>query len=137
MPDPIDELSNFEPGVPIVPVDDALAYLACSADVLTLDPMSLDAVIDSIATVGEATGTWIEPASWSPGYEQRLDQVATRRTAPARSVIVLEWTDPAFTAGHWVPDMVEAAGGRRCSAGRTATRKASSGRRSATPPPTS
>ena len=32
-------------------------------------------------------------------------------------MLVLEWTDPAFTAGHWVPDMVEAAGGR-CVLGR-------------------
>ena len=51
--------------------------------------------------------------------------------APRRPTLVLEWTDPAFTAGHWVPDLVD--GGRRDAGARTArapTRSASSGRRS-------
>ena len=33
------------------------------------------------------------------------------KSSPRPKVLVLEWTDPAFTAGHWVPDLVESAGG--------------------------
>ncbi len=93
-------------------VDDALAYLACTADVLTLDPMTLDAVIDSITAVGDKTGTQARAAEIVDGLRLRLRQVAALVDgAPKRSTLMLEWTDPAFTAGHWVPDMVEAAGG--------------------------
>jgi len=98
--------------VDVSEVDDALAYLACSADVLTLDPMSLDQVIESITVTGARTGTAARAAELVAEVRSRLDRVALRVAgAPARSMLVLEWTDPAFTGGHWVPDMVEAAGG--------------------------
>jgi iron complex transport system substrate-binding protein len=46
------------------------------------------------------------------GCRDRLAAVAAAVDgAPRRRVLVLEWTDPAFTAGHWVPDLVTAAGG--------------------------
>ena len=98
--------------VDVSEVDDALAYLACTADVVTLDPMSLDEVITSIGTVADRTGTTATSDQLQAALRQRLDNVATTvagHTPP--SVLVLEWTDPAFTAGHWVPDLVEAAGG--------------------------
>ncbi len=98
--------------VDVSEVDDALAYLACSADVLTLDPMSLDQVIESITVTGARTGTTARAAELVADLRSRLDRVARQVAgSPARSMLVLEWTDPAFTGGHWVPDMVEAAGG--------------------------
>ncbi len=99
--------------VDVSEVDDALAYLACSADVVTLDPMSLSEVLETIATVGDATGTSATADELLSGLRSRLDTVSQKvaGTTPP-SVLVLEWTDPAFTAGHWVPDLVTAAGGR-------------------------
>jgi iron complex transport system substrate-binding protein len=98
--------------VDVSEVDDALAYLACTADVLTLDPMSIDEVIGSITVTGDRTGTADRAAELVAGLRTRLDRVAAQLVdAPRRSTLVLEWTDPAFTGGHWVPDMVEAAGG--------------------------
>ena len=98
--------------VDVSEVDDALAYLVCSADVLTLDPMSLDEVVDSVLVAGRATGTDERAAEIVDALRARLSAVDERvATAERRRVLVLEWTDPAFTAGHWVPDMVEAAGG--------------------------
>lgn len=98
--------------VDVSEVDDALAYLACSADVLTLDPMTLEEVINSISTVAEATSTQAQATSITTNLATRVDAVAERVTDRQRPrVLVLEWTDPAFTAGHWVPDLVEAAGG--------------------------
>jgi len=93
-------------------VDDALAYLACTADVLTLDPMSLEQVVHSIITVGQATGTAERAEALVDNLRGRLDSVgALVAGAARRNVFLLEWTEPAFTAGHWVPDMIEAAGG--------------------------
>jgi iron complex transport system substrate-binding protein len=98
--------------VDVTEVDDALAYLACNAAVLTLDPMRLDDVLATIHTVADATGTTDVAAELVAALRHRLDAVAgaVAGTTP-RSTLMLEWCDPAFTAGHWVPDLVTAAGG--------------------------
>ena len=98
--------------VDVAEVDDALAHLGCSAEVLTLDPMSLDAVIDSVRLAGEATGRSVRAGEIVDGLRSRLTTLRSAVDgAPRRPTLVLEWTDPAFCAGHWVPDLVEAAGG--------------------------
>ncbi len=93
-------------------VDDALAYLGCRAEVLTLDPLDLDEVLASVETLGKATGTEGVATGLVRSLRRRLDAVraavAGREPVP---VMVLEWTDPPFTPGHWVPDMVTIAGG--------------------------
>lgn len=99
--------------VDVSEVGDALAYLGCSADVVTLDPASLDEVLESVRTVGRATGTEAAADALVARCRDRLAAVATALAgAPPRRTLVLEWTAPAFTAGHWVPDLVAAAGGR-------------------------
>ena len=94
-------------------VDEALAHLGCRAEVLTLDPQTLDEVLDSVLTLGSAVGRAAEAADLVTSLRRRLDvvagAVAGRVPVP---VMVLEWTDPPFTPGHWVPDMVALAGGR-------------------------
>jgi iron complex transport system substrate-binding protein len=99
-------------------VNDALDYLGCRADVLTLDPHSLDEVLDSIVLVGQRAGVPERAAALVAGLRERLEAVAERvATAGARPrVAVVEWVDPPFTAGHWVPDLVTAAGGRPVAA---------------------
>jgi iron complex transport system substrate-binding protein len=97
--------------VDIGEVDQALAHLGCRADVLTLDPMTLDEVLSSIEAVGRATGTLERASELVLSLRQRLDDVARAvATRPRPRVAVLEWTDPPFSSGHWVPDMVNAAG---------------------------
>jgi iron complex transport system substrate-binding protein len=98
--------------VDVSKVDDAIAYLGCSAEVLTLDPMTLDQVIDSITDAGAVTDRVERAAEIVAALRSRLAAVARQVAGSApRATLVLEWTDPAFTAGHWVPDMVTAAGG--------------------------
>jgi len=94
-------------------VDAALDHLGCRAEVLTIDPMTLDAVIDSITVLGAATGNDDRAADLVDGLRARLAAVRTAVAGrPQPRVAVLEWTDPLFGAGHWVPDMVAAAGAR-------------------------
>ena len=79
---------------------------------VSLDPGRLDEVIDCVGTVGSATGT-------GEAAEALMDRPAPPGGggAPAGGgtvrphVLVLEWPEPPFNGGHWVPDMVEAAGG--------------------------
>lgn len=101
--------------VDVTEVEDALAHLGCDADVLTIDPRDLDEVLSSIITLGEATGTEDRADELVASLRARLEVVRGRveARAPVRA-LVLEWTDPPFAPGHWVPDMVERAGG--CSA---------------------
>ena len=98
--------------VDVSEVDDALQWLGCRAAVVTLDPTTLDEVLESVRTVGAATGTSERAAAIVAGRRDQLAEIAaTVDGAPRRRTLVLEWTDPAFTAGHWVPDLVTAAGG--------------------------
>lgn len=96
-------------------VDDALAHLGCTADVLTIDPHTLAEVLASIGTLGRATGHEEEARRLVATLEERLDvvrrQVAARGDTRPPRVLLLEWTDPPFAPGHWVPEMVMAAGG--------------------------
>jgi iron complex transport system substrate-binding protein len=93
-------------------VEAALGYLGCEARVLTLDPRSLDEVLDSIVAVGRVTGVPSRAERLVDELRARLAQVASQVTGrPRPKVAVVEWVDPPFTAGHWVPGLVTAAGG--------------------------
>jgi iron complex transport system substrate-binding protein len=95
-------------------VDDALAHLGCSAEVLTIDPHTLAEVLDSVLSLGSATGQEEAATRLVASLHDRLDRVAdqvARRTTPRPRVLLLEWTDPPFAPGHWVPEMITAAGG--------------------------
>ncbi|MFC5380514.1 ABC transporter substrate-binding protein [Aquipuribacter nitratireducens] len=94
-------------------VDDALAHLGCSADVVALDPASLDDVVLSVLDVARALDVVPAGEELVAALRARLDRVAaTVAGRPRPRVAVLEWVDPPFTAGHWVPDLVVAAGGQ-------------------------
>ncbi len=93
-------------------VDDALAYLGCTARAVTLDPQSLEGVLASILDVGEVLGASAAARALVDSLRARLDLLARSLAgATPRSVLVLEWSDPPFCAGHWVPDLVVAGGG--------------------------
>lgn len=98
--------------VDVSTVDDALTYLGCHAEVVTLDPHTLDEVLTSIETVGRLTGRSPMAESSVTALRARLDAVAaTVADRPRPRVMVLEWTEPPFAPGHWIPEMVAAAGG--------------------------
>jgi iron complex transport system substrate-binding protein len=99
--------------LPSTHVNEALDYLGCRADVLTLDPHSLDEVLDSILLVGQRAGVPERAELVVAGLRERLGAVAEGVAGLGRPrVAVVEWVDPPFTAGHWVPDLVTAAGGQ-------------------------
>jgi iron complex transport system substrate-binding protein len=98
--------------VDVSTVGDALSYLGCTAEVLTVDPHSLDEVLDSVLQLGRATGH--EEAAAELAQSLRLRLAGVWRSTMGRDrprVAVLEWTDPPYAPGHWIPEMVELAGG--------------------------
>jgi iron complex transport system substrate-binding protein len=111
--------------VDVSTVDAALEHLGYAGSVMTVDPMTLDEVLDSILALGEATGRADRAGELVVGLRFRLGQVAAAVAGrPGPRVAVVEWTDPLFSAGHWVPDMVAAAGGT-CALGISGQRSAS------------
>jgi iron complex transport system substrate-binding protein len=93
-------------------VDAALAHLGCRADVVALDPYTLDEVLATITTVGGRLGVPGRAEELVAALRARLTAVAARvagRTRPR--VALVEWVDPPFPAAHWVPDQIAAAGG--------------------------
>lgn len=98
--------------VDVTEVHEALAYLGCTADVLTTDPHTVEEVLASVESIGEASGHPTQAAELVAALRHRLDGMPSARLprTPPR-VILLEWTDPPFAPGHWVPEMVALAGG--------------------------
>jgi iron complex transport system substrate-binding protein len=82
------------------------------ARVLSLDPHSLEQVLEAILATGRLLGAADRAGELVSSLRARVD--AVRRTAerlPALRSFALEWLDPPFVGGHWVPDMVRLAGG--------------------------
>ncbi|WP_375487043.1 ABC transporter substrate-binding protein [uncultured Jatrophihabitans sp.] len=93
-------------------VTEALDFLGCRADVLPLDPYSLEDVLATITAVAERAGISERGVTVVAGLRERLTAVAEAVAGrPRPRVAVVEWVDPPFTAGHWIPDLVRAAGG--------------------------
>ncbi len=97
--------------------DDVLAAagsLRPPARVLSLSPRSLGEVWADIARVGNATGAPERAENLVERLRERVERVAARvgEDRPRPPVACLEWLDPLYAAGHWVPEMVELAGGR-------------------------
>ena len=98
--------------LPAGDVDAAIAELGCTDNVFRYDPMTLDAVIDEIGRLAIEAGAEAAARERVEGLRRRL--AATRRAnsgGPRPKVLLLEWVDPPYTAGHWIPDQIEAAGG--------------------------
>ena len=90
----------------------ALAHLERQPRVVTLNPHSLADVCADIRTVGEATGLAEQANAIVAEFERGIAKVERSVAGLDRPrVLCLEWLDPPYVAGHWVPEMVERAGG--------------------------
>ncbi|MDH4112813.1 MAG: cobalamin-binding protein [Actinomycetota bacterium] len=99
--------------VPAGHVEQALAQLGLSeaTKVVSLDPSTLGEVVDQIEIVGSLLGASERAAELATQLRARI--ASAKQTAvrlPTVNVFCLEWAEPPFAAGHWVPEMVEAVG---------------------------
>jgi iron complex transport system substrate-binding protein len=80
--------------------------------VLSLDPATIGEVLADVPRLAEAAATPTAGARLAAEAADRLDRVrAAVEAAPRPRVAALEWLDPVFIGGHWVPQMIELAGG--------------------------
>lgn len=98
-----------------VSYDDVVAVAATLPSkprVLSLDPMTLDDVLDDVRRLGDAAGVTAESRLLREQARRRIDAVARAVAgAPRPRVAAIEWLDPVFIGGHWVPEMIGLAGG--------------------------
>ena len=90
----------------------ALTSLPTKPELVFLTPRTLAEIDENILTVGRVVGHETEAIAVVERNHERLERVRARtRGRPKRRVTFLEWADPPFCAGHWVPEMLEIAGG--------------------------
>ena len=88
------------------------ATLPSRPRVISLDPATLEDVLDDALEVGEAAGARDAAAALVADARNRLDRVERAVAGlPRPRVAALEWLDPPFAGGHWVPKMIDLAGG--------------------------
>jgi iron complex transport system substrate-binding protein len=80
--------------------------------VLSLNPVTLDQVLDDVDRVARSAGGAERTQETVASLKRRLEAVRARTLDVSRPrVFCMEWLDPVYTAGHWVPEMVQIAGG--------------------------
>jgi iron complex transport system substrate-binding protein len=91
----------------------ALADISAQPEVLSLDPRDLGDVWRDILWIGERTGRRERAQTFVEQIGLRLAQIESdaSSTQPRPSVVVLEWLQPFYVGGHWVPEMIHHAGG--------------------------
>lgn len=88
------------------------ARIPSTPEVHSMDPTTLGEVLDSVRALGEAADATEAATRLLEDAAERLDRVRDAvEGAPRPGVACLEWLDPVFAGGHWVPQMVELAGG--------------------------
>jgi iron complex transport system substrate-binding protein len=94
-------------------VSQLLKTLPTKPQILWLTPKSLEQIFDNLRDLGEATGRSKVAGRLIAEGRARLEMIeATTRTALSRPrVFCMEWIDPVYCCGHWVPEMVRIAGG--------------------------
>jgi iron complex transport system substrate-binding protein len=100
-------------GVSLDVVEQAVIGLRDAPHVLSMNPTSLEGVLDATIKVGNAVGCGTEARKKVATLRERLARVekAVEGLSTRPRVGCIEWLDPPFSAGHWVPEMVRTAGG--------------------------
>ncbi len=90
-----------------------IASLPTRPRILSMSPKSLEGIFTNVHELGEATGTSARARQLIAAARARLADIAARTGAAAHRVRVfcMEWLDPPYCCGHWVPEMIDVAGG--------------------------
>jgi len=85
-------------------------------EVISLDPQYVSDVLEDIKRIGRATNSEDTAKLITDQMQARIDNVVNRLSTIVSKpkVLHLEWVDPLMCGGHWVPEMVELAGGINC-----------------------
>jgi iron complex transport system substrate-binding protein len=92
--------------------DDLTTACPVGTETYSMNPRTLDDVIESVVDLGRRLGAEAQAREVAARMRTAIDETSARVAGRKRKrVFVAEWVDPPFCAGHWLPEMVEAAGG--------------------------
>src|SRR5579872_869883 len=92
-------------------INRAVTILGGNSEVLILDPRNLDGILDNIIEIGKKVGKIGKANDLVSSLKARIKTIQHIPKGARPKILCIEWLDPLFTAGHWVPQMVEIAGG--------------------------
>jgi len=92
-------------------ISKAVSILNNKPEVVILDPHNLDDILAGILEIAKKIGKIDEAHTLIGSLRKRIEYVKNKSKKSRPKVLCIEWLDPLFTAGHWVPQMVEMAGG--------------------------
>lgn len=94
-------------------VSQVIKALPHAPQILWLTPQSLGEIFDNVRELGAATGRTAEAERLIANCDERLARLRERieTVAERRRVFCMEWLDPVYASGHWVPELVKLAGG--------------------------
>ena len=91
--------------------DKVIQYLDEKPQTLVLDPHNVDDILQNIIDVAKTVGKETDGRQIRASLTKRIENISTTFKSNKPKVICLEWFDPFYICGHWVPQMVEIAGG--------------------------
>ena len=92
-------------------VNMAMNMLEKKPEVYTMDPHNVDEILMSIKDISKMIGKEKEGNELINSLLKRLEFVKSKMCEERPKVLAIEWVDPFFTSGHWIPEMIETAGG--------------------------
>ena len=92
-------------------VNMAVNMLEKKPEVYTMDPHNVDEILMSIKDISKMIGKEKEGNELINSLLKRLEFVKSKMCEERPKVLAIEWVDPFFTSGHWIPEMIETAGG--------------------------
>jgi|TARA_B100000959_G_scaffold123259_1_gene129378 iron complex transport system substrate-binding protein len=92
-------------------VNMAVNMLEKKPEVYTMDPHNVDEILMSIKDISKMIGKEKEGNELINSLLKRLEFVKSKMCEERPKVVAIEWVDPFFTSGHWIPEMIAIAGG--------------------------
>ena len=89
----------------------AMDMLEKKPEVYTMDPHDVDEILVSIRDISKMIGKETEGNELVDSLVKRLEFVKSKTFEDKPKIVAIEWVDPFFTSGHWIPEMIESAGG--------------------------
>ena len=90
----------------------ALEILDKKPEIYPLNPHDVEGILDSIENIAKKIGLEKKGMELIQSLQKRIDFIQSKNFRNRPRVLALEWLDPFFTSGHWVPEMIEIAGGK-------------------------
>ena len=92
-------------------VKTALDILPRTPELYSMDPHNLKEIIQSVTKLGKILQQEQKALEIVTGLEKRIQNIKNSKNNILPKVLAIEWIEPFFTAGHWIPEMIEFAGG--------------------------